>query len=84
MCKEYNEIQHTGFNNLNEYQLSLLYLSDCIWYGYNKSYAEWVKVKETTYPIGKVTTSAGCKFYQSVLDKFRPHSKLCYKLLNAY
>ena len=83
-CKIYNDIEHTKFDKLNEFQLSFLYLANCIWYGYGKPYAEWAKVKTTQYPIGTYIYSDGCNFYQSVLDTFRPHSKLVLDKLNTY
>lgn len=83
-CKIYNDIEFVGFNKLNNYQLSFLYLCNSIWYGNKKPYSEWVKVKITEYPIGTYIYSDGCKFYQSVLDMFRPHSKIVYDKLNAH
>jgi hypothetical protein len=83
-CKIYNDIEHTKFDKLNEFQLSFLYLANCIWYGYKKTYAEWAKVETTEYPIGTYIYSDGCKFYLSVLDTFRPHSKLVLDKLNTY
>jgi hypothetical protein len=83
-CKIYNDIIYLKFDKLNEFQLSFLYQCHCIWYGYNKTYTEWVTVKTTEYPIGTYIYSDGIEFYQSVLDMFRPHSKLVLDKLNAH
>jgi len=70
-----SEISFLGIDKMNEFQLSVLYLSANIWYGVTCSYADFVAIKTTEYEAYIYIHSVAARYYGLFLDKFRRPNK---------
>lgn len=64
-----NDIEYLGVSELNEYQLSFLYQSACIWLGYDiGTYADFIEEKRSYYDNFSYITNKATEFYKFLLD----------------